>query len=47
LAHVWPLLATGRIKPVIDSTYDLTQAADAHRHLEAGQHIGKVVLMVK
>jgi NADPH:quinone reductase-like Zn-dependent oxidoreductase len=46
-AHVWPLLASGRIKPVIDSTFDLTQAADAHRRLEAGQHIGKIVLTIK
>ena len=46
-AQVWPLLASGRIKPVIDSTFDLTQAAEAHCRLEAGQHIGKIVLTVK
>ncbi len=44
LAHVWPLLASGRIAPVIDSTYPLARADDAHRRLEAAQHVGKVVL---
>ncbi|HEX6000667.1 MAG TPA: NAD(P)H-quinone oxidoreductase [Hyphomicrobiaceae bacterium] len=43
---VWPLLAAGKIKVVLDSTYPLAQAADAHRRLETSQHIGKVVLTV-
>ncbi len=43
-AKVWPLLASGRVKPVIDSTYPLAEAAQAHRYLESGDHIGKVVL---
>jgi NADPH2:quinone reductase len=43
---VWPLLADGRLKPVIDSTFSLTHAADAHRRLEAGNHVGKIVLTV-
>ena len=43
-ARVWPLLATGRVKPIIDATFPLAQAADAHRHLEAGEHVGKVIL---
>jgi len=42
--EVWPLLASGRIKPVIDRTFPLNQAADAHRALESGQAFGKVVL---
>ncbi|TAK90918.1 MAG: NAD(P)H-quinone oxidoreductase [Burkholderiaceae bacterium] len=42
--RVWPLFATRQIKPVIDSTYPLAQAANAHRRMEAGQHIGKIVL---
>jgi len=41
---VWPLFGTGRIKVVMDSTFPLAQAADAHRRLETGQHIGKIVL---
>jgi len=42
--HVWPLLASGVIKPVIDSTFPLVNAAQAHQRLEQGSHIGKVVL---
>lgn len=43
-AKVWPLLAAGRCKPVIDSTYPLAQAAQAHARMESSQHIGKIVL---
>jgi putative PIG3 family NAD(P)H quinone oxidoreductase len=43
---VWPLVAAGRIKPVIDSTYPLDRAADAHALMETSQHIGKIVLTV-
>lgn len=42
--EVWPLLASGAFKPVIDSCYPLEQAAEAHRHMEAGNHVGKIVL---
>ena len=45
-AHVWPLVASGRVRPVIHATFPLERAADAHRLLEAGHHIGKVVLTV-
>lgn len=45
-SHVWPLLATGRIKPVIDSTFALNDAALAHEHMESGRHIGKIILEV-
>ncbi len=41
---VWPWVATGQVKAVVDTTFPLAQAADAHRHLEAGGHVGKVVL---
>jgi len=41
---VWPLLAVGTVKPVIDRVFPLTQASDAHRHMEGGAHIGKIVL---
>jgi putative PIG3 family NAD(P)H quinone oxidoreductase len=43
-ARVWPLLAAGKIRPVIDSAFPLAQAARAHARLEQGDHIGKVVL---
>ncbi len=42
--HVWPLLSSGLVAPVLHRTYTLSQAADAHRALEAGEVIGKVVL---
>ena len=43
---VWPLIAAGKIKVVMDSTFPLAQAAEAHRRLESSQHIGKIVLTV-
>ncbi len=43
---VWPLLAAGRIKPVIDSTFPLREAAAAHARMESSLHIGKIVLTV-
>ena len=43
---VWPLLASGAIRPVIDATFPLEQAAAAHAHMESGGHIGKIVLVV-
>jgi putative PIG3 family NAD(P)H quinone oxidoreductase len=43
-AKVMPLLAQGRIKPLIDSTFPLREAAEAHRRMETSQHIGKSVL---
>jgi NADPH2:quinone reductase len=44
--RVWPLIAAGKVKPVIDSTYPLAQAAAAHARMETSQHIGKIVLTV-
>ena len=43
---VWPLIETGRIKPVIHATFPLARAADAHRLMESSAHIGKIVLEV-
>jgi putative PIG3 family NAD(P)H quinone oxidoreductase len=42
--RVWPKL--GAVRPVIDATFPLSQAADAHRRMEAGEHVGKIVLTV-
>jgi putative PIG3 family NAD(P)H quinone oxidoreductase len=42
---VWPWIAAGKLKPVIDATFPLEDAAAAHAHLEAGEHVGKVVLL--
>ena len=44
--QVWPLLNAGRSAPVMDSEYPLAEAASAHAHMEAGGHIGKIVLKV-
>lgn len=41
---VWPYAASGRLKPVIDSCFPLDRAADAHARMEAGEHVGKIVL---
>jgi putative PIG3 family NAD(P)H quinone oxidoreductase len=45
-AQVWPLLAAGRIAPVIDSEFPLDEAAAAHARMESSAHIGKIVLRV-
>jgi NADPH2:quinone reductase len=45
-ARVMPLFRQGRIKPLMDSTFPLEKAADAHRRMESSEHIGKIVLAV-
>jgi putative PIG3 family NAD(P)H quinone oxidoreductase len=45
-ANVLPLLASGKVKPVMDSSFPLEKAADAHRRMETSEHIGKIVLVV-
>jgi NADPH:quinone reductase-like Zn-dependent oxidoreductase len=44
--HVWPLLESGRVRPVVDRVLPITEAPEAHRVVEAGEHVGKVVLSV-
>jgi NADPH2:quinone reductase len=43
---VWPLIAAGKVKPLIDQTFPLADAAGAHARMEASTHIGKIVLTV-
>ncbi|WP_076071658.1 NAD(P)H-quinone oxidoreductase [Sphingomonas montana] len=45
--QVWPHVREGRLKPIIDRTFPLREAAAAHAYLEAGDHVGKVVLTVE
>ena len=42
--HVWPLIESGQVKPIVHRTFPLAKAPDAHRELEASNHIGKVLL---
>ena len=44
---VWPFVEGGRLKPVIDSTFPLAEAAKAHARMDAGDHVGKIVLTVE
>lgn len=44
--HVWPFVESGRLRPKMDRTYPLEQAAQAHARMEAGEHVGKIVLRV-
>lgn len=45
-AKVLPLLKAGKVKPLMDSTFPLAKAADAHKRMETSAHIGKIVLAV-
>ena len=45
--NVWPLLESGRVRPVLDTAFPLESAAEAHRYMESSEHIGKIVLEVK
>ncbi len=45
-AKVMPLIRDGKVKPIIDATFPLEKAADAHTRMESSQHIGKIVLTV-
>jgi putative PIG3 family NAD(P)H quinone oxidoreductase len=45
-AQVWPLIAAGKLGPVIDSEFPLERAAEAHARMESSDHIGKIILKV-
>jgi putative PIG3 family NAD(P)H quinone oxidoreductase len=45
-ARIWPLVESGAIRPVVHAVFPLEEAAEAHRLLEAGAHVGKIVLQV-
>jgi putative PIG3 family NAD(P)H quinone oxidoreductase len=44
--HVWPLLESGAVKPIVHATFPLRAAADAHRMMESSIHVGKLLLLV-
>jgi len=44
--NVWPLLAAGRVRPIIHATFPLAEASEAHRLMESSSHIGKIMLTV-
>ncbi|MEW2548036.1 NAD(P)H-quinone oxidoreductase [Streptomyces sp. NPDC047002] len=43
--HVWPLVVSGDLRPVIDQRLAMSDAAEAHRALDAGSHVGKILLL--
>jgi len=45
--HVWPLVAAGEVRPIVDRVVPLAQVAEAHRVVEASEHVGKVLLAVR
>ena len=45
-AKAWPWIASGQVRPPVEATFDLADAAAAHLRLEAGGHVGKIVLIV-
>ena len=45
-ARVWPLLASGKVRPLIYRTFPLAEAAAAHALMESSEHTGKIVLTV-
>ncbi|MCK0129780.1 NAD(P)H-quinone oxidoreductase [Erythrobacter sp. F6033] len=45
-ANAWPLFTSGELAPIMDQTFPLAEAASAHARMEAGEHIGKIVLKV-
>jgi NADPH2:quinone reductase len=45
-SRVWPLLESGAVRVLVDRVFPLPEAAAAHRYMESGAHIGKIVLAV-
>ena len=45
--HVVPLLASGKVRPPVDSTFPLEDVASAHARMDGGEHVGKIVLLMK
>jgi NADPH:quinone reductase-like Zn-dependent oxidoreductase len=43
--NVWPAIAEGKVKPLIYRSFPLSEAGEAHRLIESGQHIGKILLV--
>jgi NADPH2:quinone reductase len=46
IENVWPLVSSGKIKPVIHKTFPLNQASEGHTMMESSQHIGKIMLKI-
>ncbi|MEU9033722.1 NAD(P)H-quinone oxidoreductase [Streptomyces sp. NPDC048352] len=44
--HVWPLVASGRVRPVVHAAYPIAEVAEAHRVMEASTHVGKLLLTI-
>jgi putative PIG3 family NAD(P)H quinone oxidoreductase len=44
--HVWPMIADGRFRPLVDSVFPLSEANAAHARMESGDHAGKIILEV-
>jgi NADPH2:quinone reductase len=44
LQHVWPLLESGKVKPIVHKVFDAADAAQAHALMESGAHVGKIML---
>jgi NADPH:quinone reductase-like Zn-dependent oxidoreductase len=45
--HVWPSVEAGELRPAMDRIFPLAQAAAAHARMEAGEHVGKMVLTLR
>jgi NADPH:quinone reductase len=44
LTRVWPLLASGQLRPIVERIYSFAEAAAAHRHMESNTHFGKILM---